>query len=177
MKCNPGDIVVVLVILVLIYMVGGQMTAGYKTLDPGLVGLQAPLPPLQIPDENPPDMSSYTQKNALNWKQTEDLLTQATLVLREKTKLCWEPIETQYATLYTDPETGSSLVKSRITFSEVKRFFARDYDVITQDGQVIYIQTEANLFDDPNAPKPYNPQDVYHKSVGTSVELLNKLNA
>ena len=177
MKCTPGDIVLVLAILVLIYVVRSQSTTGYKMLDPGLVGLQSPLPPLQIPDESPPDMSTYTEKDALNWKQTEDLLTQATLVLREKTKLCWEPIETQYATLYTDPDTGSSLVKSRITFSEVKRFFARDYDVITQDGKVIYIQTESKLFDDPDAPKPYNSQDVYHDSVGTSVSLLNKLNA
>lgn len=176
MNTPPGYIVLAIALLGLVYMLFVKK-GGYRLIDPGLVGLQAPLPDLQIPNETPPDMSGYTEVNALDGPETDKLLIAATNVLREKTKLCWQPIETQYATSFTNPETGEVIIKSRITFSEVNRFFARDYDIATKDGEVVYIQTQSSFFDDPKAPKPYNNKDIYHKSVPSSVKLLNEMNA
>jgi len=152
-------------------------SAGYTLIDPGLVGLQKPLPPLQIPNETAPDMTGYTDVDALNGPETDKLLVGATTVLREKTGLRWQPIATQYATKYTDPSTGENIIKSRITFSETTRFFARDYDIASKDGEIVYIQTESKFFDDPAAPKPYSSTVVYHKATPSSVELLKEFNA
>ena len=174
MTYDTKDIMLAIAICGFLYFIMNR--AGYQLVDPGLIGVQKPLASLQIPDETPPDMSGYTEKNALNGPQTDFLLVKATNALREKTGLCWQPIETQYATLYTNPETQESLIKTRITFSEVKRYFARDYDVIMQNGEIIYIQTQGEFVDSPGAPLPYNNKDIYHRSVGTSVQMLDNMN-
>ena len=176
MSTSPGDIVMGVALLGLTYMLFVK-SGGYKLIDPGLVGVEPPLPDLQIEGETPSDMSGYTEVNALNGPETDKLLIAATRVLREKTKLCWQPIATQYATSYTNPTTDETIIKSRITFSEVNRFFARDYDIATKDGEVVYIQTQSGFFDDPKAPQPYNRKDIYHKSVPSSIVLLNEMNA
>ena len=173
MSSSPGDIIMAFAVISLAYVLCVK-SGGY---DPGLVGIEPPLPELQIPDETPPDLSGYTDINALNGPETDKLLISATRVLRDKTKLCWQPVETQYATSYTNPTTGEIIIKSRITFSEVTRFFARDYDIATKDGEVVYIQTQSSFFDDPQAPQPYNNKDIYHKSVPSSIALLNGMNA
>lgn len=145
-------------------------------IDPGLVGVQKNTPDLQIPDETVPDMENYTDVNALNGIETDVLLNAATKTLREKTNICWDPIETQYATRYTNPNTQESIIWSRITFSAVTRFFVRDYTVAMKDGEIIYIQTQSKFSDDPTAPQPYNRNENYNKPVESSINLLNQLN-
>ena len=153
-----------------------KTTAKYN-VDPGLVGVQKSTADLQIPGETIPDMENYTDVSALNGVESDALLIAATQTLRDKTNMCWDPIETQYATRYTNPSTRESIVWSRITFSAVKKFFARDYTVAMKDGEIIYIQTQSKFSDDPTAPKPYNKNENYNKPVESSIDLLNQLNS
>ena len=153
-----------------------KTTAKYN-VDPGLVGVQKNTGDLQIPGETIPDMDNYIDVSALNGIESDALLIAATRTLRDKTNIRWEPIETQYATRYTNPSTRESIVWSRITFSAVKKFFARDYTVAMKDGEIIYIQTQSKFSDDPTAPKPYNKNENYNKPVESSIDLLNQLNS
>ena len=175
MANKTSEIVTSLLGLAIIGWLAYTRNANYN-VDPGLVGVQKDITNLQIPGEEVPDMADYTDINALNGSEADALLIAATRVLRDKTNMCWDPIETQYATKYTNPANGESITWSRITFSAVKNFFARDYTVAMKDGVIIYIQTQSKFGDDPTAPKPYNRNENYNKPVESSVDLLNQLN-
>ena len=70
MSSSPGDIIMAFAVISLAYVLCVK-SGGY---DPGLVGIEPPLPELQIPDETPPDLSGYTDINALNGPETDKLL-------------------------------------------------------------------------------------------------------
>lgn len=144
-------------------------------IDPGLVKPQMKESDLQISDQQVPDMQGYTEKSELTGQEADVLLTKATQILREKTKMCWEPIETQYATRYSRPNSTDSIVWSRITFTATKQFFARDYTVAMKDDEIIYIQTESEFSSDPHAPRPYDKDENTNQTIQTSIELLNQL--
>jgi hypothetical protein len=176
MTYRDNEVLTTFLGLGLIAWVAYKTRANYN-VDPGLVGVQKNTTDLQISGETVPDMDNYTDVSALNGVESDALIVASTQMLRTKTNMCWDPIETQYATRYTNPTTGESIIWSRITFSAVKKFFARDYTIAMKDGVVIYIQTQSKFSDDPNAPKPYNRNENYNKPVENSVDLLNQMNS